>query len=91
MAKKAAKKTAKRQAKVKSKKTKAKNRVKKPSKKKPAQKKSGQAWYGIVIDGKRVPFSLPSVTDARATAAGLKDQGYKVAIYDMETGRIVKR
>jgi hypothetical protein len=86
MAKKAAKKITKLRAKGKSDKTKAKKRTKKPVK-----KKSAPTWYGIVIDGKRVPFSLPSMTDARATAAGLKDQGYKVAIYDMETGRIVKR
>jgi len=86
MVEKAAKKPNKRRAKIKSGKTKTKKRPKAP-----AKKKSAQPWYGIVIDGKRVPFNLPSMTDARATAAGLKDQGYKVAIYDMDTGRIVKR
>jgi hypothetical protein len=48
-------------------------------------------WFGISIDGKRVPYTLPSVEDAATVAKGLREQGHKVAIYDQQTNRIVKR
>jgi hypothetical protein len=80
--------------------------VKRPARKPPAKaarrsvararapapaKPSAPAWYGIVIDGKRVPYTLPSVADAEAAAAGLREQGHKVAIYDQDTNQVVKR
>lgn len=54
-------------------------------------KSSAPAWYGIVIDGKRVPYTLPSVAEAEAAAIGLREQGHKVAIYDQDTNQVVKR
>ena len=88
MAKKKAKKTAKKSAK----------RIAKKIARKPAAKRAKKArrstlpasWFGLVIDGKRVPYSLASVEDARIEAAALEDQGYKVAIYDQDSGKIVK-
>jgi hypothetical protein len=57
----------------------------------PPVKSSAPAWYGIVIDGKRVPYTLASVADAEAAAIGLREQGHKVAIYDQDTTQVVKR
>ncbi|MGH6968046.1 MAG: hypothetical protein ACREEL_09350 [Stellaceae bacterium] len=55
------------------------------------RKRSKEAWFGLVIDGNRTPFSLPSVEEAAAAAAGLREQGHAVAIYDQDTNRIVRR
>ena len=66
----------------------AKKARKKP-RKKPARK-TGNAWYGVVIDGKRTPFYLTSLRDAKSEAASLRKQGYKVAVYNQDTNRIVK-
>ena len=88
MAKKTVKKTRKSRAK-----TKTKTKAKTTSKKRVAKsaKKPAPSWFGLVIDGKRTPYGLPSLEDAQLEAAALGKQGYKVAIYDQDTGRIVKR
>jgi hypothetical protein len=36
-------------------------------------------------------MSLPSIQDAEESASGLKEQGCEIAVYDQETGHIVKR
>lgn len=54
-------------------------------------KRAAEAWFGIIIDGRRIPYTLPSLEDAAATALGLRERGHTVAIYDQETDKIVKR
>lgn len=56
-----------------------------------AAKPPAQTRYGIIIDGKRTSYTLPSVAAAEAVAVGLREHGHKVAIYDQETNQIVKR
>jgi len=64
-------------------------RKKRPAKRK--KKAPADVWFGLVINGKRTPFSLPTIEDAVAIGAGLRDQGYKIAIYNQDTDRIVRR
>lgn len=54
-------------------------------------KRAAEAWFGIIIDGRRIPYTLPSVEDAEATALGLRERGHSVAIYDQETDKVVKQ
>jgi len=60
--------------------------------KRPRRKPAGKAgtWFGVVIDGKRTPFYLTSIRDAKTEAAALRKQGYKVAVYNQDTNRIVR-
>jgi hypothetical protein len=54
-------------------------------------KESGNVWYGLIINRSRTPLSVPTIEDAQAAAAGLIEQGCKVAIYNQDTNKIVKR
>jgi hypothetical protein len=54
-------------------------------------KKSEYLGFGLVINGSRTPLSIPSMEDAQAAASGLVEQGCKVAIYNQDTNKIVKR
>jgi len=54
-------------------------------------RKSAYVAFGLVINGSRTPLGVPSMKDARAAAAGLVEQGCKVAIYNQDTDKIVKR
>jgi hypothetical protein len=92
MAQKPKKKTAKKPAKKPAKKSAKRPAVKakKKAAKKPTQKPVN-IWYGLIVNGSRIPMSLPSIADAQESASGLKEQGCEVAVYDQDTGNIVKR
>jgi hypothetical protein len=62
--------------------------------KKVAAKRAGKSDYvgfGLVINGSRTPLRVPTMEGAEAAAVGLVEQGCKVAIYDQDTDKIVKR
>jgi len=69
----------------------------KPAKKsaqKSAPKKAtppANIWYGLIVNGSRIPMNLPSIKDAEAPVSGLKQQGCELAVYDQDSGKIVKR
>ena len=54
-------------------------------------RKPAYVAFGLIINGSRTPLGVPTMSDARAAAAGLVEQGCKVAIYNQDTGKIVKR
>ncbi len=54
-------------------------------------RKPAYVAFGLVINGVRTPLGVPSMRDARAAASGLVEQGCKVAIYNQDTNKIVKR
>lgn len=53
--------------------------------------KSDYVAFGLIINGSRTPLGVPSMRDAQAAASGLVGQGCKVAIYNQDTNKIVKR
>jgi len=55
-----------------------------------AGKPSAYVAFGLIINGSKTPLGVPSMKDARAAAAGLIEQGCKVAIYNQDTDKIVK-
>ena len=53
--------------------------------------KPAGAVFGLEVDGERRQIGFQRITEAEQGAAGHVVQGRKVTIFDMMTGKIVKR